>query len=86
MKIANFEKAEWIDAWRDRVPMTEDEVLVTFQAKPMRRRGFDDDDVIVKNFITVTQAFYDTEEGHWSINNVLAWMPLPEPYNPVEEE
>lgn len=30
MKTASFEKREWIDPWRDRYPMTDDMVLVTF--------------------------------------------------------
>lgn len=29
-KVASFETREWIDPWRDRRPMTNDTVLVTF--------------------------------------------------------
>ena len=89
MKIASFENREWIDAWRDRRPMTNDEVLVTY---------FEDGEV------KVGTAFYETEQGSkeawicrmvgWYVvghgnANVIAWQPFIEPYDPVaadEEE
>ena len=79
MNIARFEVREWIDPWRDRRPMTDDVVLVTL----WRRER-----------ISVEQAWYGgnvidgtgRKDWHCVEGTVLAWMPLPEPYNPVEEE
>lgn len=68
MKIANFEKAEWIDPWNDRRPMTEDWVLVTV---------FDPED----NHKYVTESKYEDGYG-WFMDDeisILGWMPLPEP-------
>ena len=86
MKVASFEKREWIDPWRDRRPMTEDPVLVSivengkievavgrYNAKPIDRG----------THIVDIGWFVD---GFHLREFVLAWMPLPEPYNPVEEE
>lgn len=75
MNIARFEVREWIDPWRDRRPMTSDEVLVTVWSKG--------------EYVVKTAWYYNDE---WTIlsfgrfDTALAWMPLPEPYNPVEEE
>ena len=85
LKVASFEEREWIDPWRDRRPMTDDEVLVT---------AYD----WYKNHLITTTAWYRTTAPDldswnvilprygWSIPNVLYWMPMPEPYNPAEEE
>ena len=70
MKTASFEQREWIDPWRDRRPMTDDDVLVT---------------VWTRYGCKVTTATCD--EGIWLIGqDVLAWMPLPDPFNPAEED
>ena len=78
--MASFDKAEWIDAWRDRRPMTEDAVLVT-----LWRGG--------KTYVDVAwyreEHHYDTttfEEGWVALGTVLAWKPLEEPYDPTAEE
>jgi hypothetical protein len=68
MKPASFDTAEWIDAWRDRRPMTDDAVLVS---------GWDGDEHVVG------MSCY--ANGYWATGlTVLAWMPLPEAYDPVE--
>ena len=76
MKPASFDTAEWIDAWRDRRPMTDDNVLVTdFYNGKMR----------------IDTAYYNEGDGGcgclvegWRCaGEVLAWMPLPEAYDPV---
>lgn len=59
---ASFEKREWIDAATDRVPMTNDPVLVCREDK------------------TMAVGYYRKAEKKWSRTNVVAWMPLPEPY------
>ena len=36
---------------------------------------------------TVTETYFITDcegEGHWGALDVIAWMPLPEPYNPID--
>ena len=71
MNIARFEVREWIDPWRDRRPMTDDRVLVQYWK-------------FGTWFIRVSN--YRPEVDDWEVDNVIAWMPLPEPYNPVEEE
>lgn len=79
MKTASFEQREWIDPWRDRRPMTDDVVLVTL----WRREK-----------IYVEQAWYGVglleetgrKDWHCIEGTVLAWMPLPDPYNPAEED
>jgi len=66
MRIASFEKREWIDPVNDRRPMTEDWVLVT-QLTEGRK--------------IVTESKYEEKYG-WFIDpedTVLGWMPLPDP-------
>ena len=77
MKVASFDNAEWIDAWRDRRPMTDDPVLVTSETKEGRK-------VMFGWFV----KYKDIDVWHTSIEGrkILAWMPLPDRYNPVEEE
>lgn len=72
MKVASFEeKGVWIDPLRDRRPMTEDWVLVTVDVGHSGR--------------VVIDACYRPKTG-WNTNStVLAWQPMPEPFNPVEE-
>ena len=85
MKPASFEKREWIDPWRDRRPMTKDPVLVS---------------IVENGKIKVAVGRYNAEpldcgtymvDIGWFVDGfhlqefVLAWMPLPDPYNPVEE-
>ena len=71
MKVASFDNAEWIDAWRDRRPMTDDPVLVTRWSR------------WAKCYV-ITIETYDA--CGWSSDTVLAWMPLPEAYDPVEAD
>lgn len=79
MNIARFEVREWIDPWRDRRPMTDDVVLVTLWR---RERIYVEQAWYGENFLEITGGKdWNCVEG-----TVLAWMPLPEPYNPVEEE
>lgn len=59
---ASFEEREWINAANDRVPMTNDPVLVCREDK------------------TMAVGYYRKAEKKWSRTNVVAWMPLPEPY------
>ena len=82
MKPASFEERVWIDPWRDRYPMTDDEVLVTyfFDGKLMvdtahYRKGKDLSDIT---------ALWEPE-GWCCPGTVLAWQPLPEAYDPVAE-
>ena len=80
MKPASFEKAEWIDPWRDRRPMTEDPVLVT---------TWRDGKTYVECAWYREKHNYDTityEEGWVACGTVLAWKPLEEPYDPTAEE
>lgn len=82
MKPASFEKREWIDPWRDRYPMTDDMVLVTFfydgklRVDTARYRKVN----VMPYGITGIEA-----EGWCCVGTVLAWMPLPEAYDPVAE-
>lgn len=72
MMVASFSTKEWIDPWRDRRPMTDDAVLVTTYWHGVWSHGV---------------AYYDLEGEDWYgvCGTILAWMPLPEVYNPVEE-
>ena len=81
MKPASFEKREWIDPWRDRYPMTDDMVLVTY---------------FYNGKLMVDTARYSKKknpygivgiatEGWCCLGTVLAWQPLPEAYDPVAE-
>lgn len=79
MKPASFEHAEWIDPWRDRRPMTEDPVLATYFYDGKRYV-----DMAIYSKGGENTRYGVTTEG-WSHGTVLAWMPLPEAYNPVEE-
>lgn len=75
MKVASFEKVEWIDPWRDRRPMTNDKVLVTGEYELTGERFVDID-------------YCDKGIWYWAtLNNykVIAWKPLEDPHNPVEE-
>ena len=66
MKIASFDKVEWIDPWNDRCPMTDDWVLVT---------AFDEGRKYV------TESKYENGYG-WFMDDgvsILGWQPLPEP-------
>ena len=82
MKPASFEHAEWIDPWRDRRPMTDDRVLVTFFANG---KMYVDTGCYVKGDVEWVRNVL-SGEGWRAPGTVLAWMPLPEAYNPVEEE
>lgn len=68
MKPASFDTAEWVDAWRDRRPMTDDLVLVSGWDGEIHRVGI---------------SWYNSGEWETALI-VLAWMPLPEVYDPVE--
>ena len=70
MKSASFETREWIDPWRDRVPQTDGPVLV----QAWLGGGWQ---------LLVLRYRADTKE--WDIGNVIAWMPLPDKYDPVAE-
>ena len=59
---ASFDEREWIDVKTDRVPMTDDPVLVCGEDK------------------TMAVGYYKKAEKKWTRSNVVAWMPLPEPY------
>lgn len=84
LKVASFEEREWIDPWRDRRPMTDDEVLVTaydaFLNKLVVTYGVYGNGINGRGNILCIPSY------GWNIPNVLAWMPKPEPYNPAEEE
>lgn len=82
MKPASFENAEWIDPWRDRTPMTDDMVLATVWAGTADYRACE----VMRGRLAVVCTFYDTEKKAWGVHNVLAWQPIPFPYNPVEAE
>lgn len=85
MKIASFENREWIDAWSDRRPMTDDNVLVTYWDEFDERL-----EVSVESY--GKRSTLTRDAVGWTNNytrNILAWMPFPEPYDPVaadEEE
>lgn len=82
MKPASFEKREWIDPWRDRYPMTDDTVLVTFFYDGKLR-------VDMARYSKKNQyGIVGTATEGWCcpgavLGAVLAWMPLPDPYDPV---
>lgn len=81
MKPASFDTAEWIDAWRDRRPMTEDTVLVTFFYDGkfyVDTARYEKGSPIIGNMCTSIAT-----KGWKAIGTVLAWMPLPEAYDPV---
>ena len=66
---ASFEEREWIDARTDRVPITNDWVLISIRLKRGSR--------------TVDKGFYEPELGAWwnvTGGEIEAWMPMPEPY------
>lgn len=67
---ASFEVREWIDARTDRVPMTNEWVLISLRLKRGSR--------------AVEKGFYEPELGAWWNGlvggEVEAWQPLPEPY------
>lgn len=72
MKVASYDKREWIDPWRDRRPMTDDNVLVTRSYRGERY---------------VVTSWYCTAANEFACNGtVLAWKPLEEPYDPTAEE
>lgn len=69
-EVADLQKAQrWIPV-EERLPEDEEMVMVTCQTKSGRR--------------SVNRAWYG--EGFWhgsgSMSGVIAWMPLPEPYQP----
>ena len=73
MRTASFEQREWIDPWRDRRPMTNDYVLVS---------------IYVCGGMECEIGWYYVDGAEWctrSRGTVLAWMPLPDAYNPAEE-
>lgn len=84
MKPASFEKREWIDPWRDRYPMTDDMVIVTYfydgklrvDTARYRKAGETPFGIVGVGIAT---------EGWCCDGTVLAWMPLPEAYDPVAE-
>lgn len=64
-------KLQWIPV-NERLPETEDYYLVTDDAGGMR---------------TVEISFFVPDsEAPWDYVNVIAWMPLPEPYKESEEK
>lgn len=71
MKIASFEKREWIDPKTDRRPMTEDWVLITVVefTKPETRIG---------RYMSYGEWYWEDSE------DVIAWMPLPDPAEVME--
>lgn len=71
MKIASFEKREWINPKTDRRPMTEDWVLIT---------------VMVGNRPETSIGKF-MSYGEWcgeDSEDVIAWMPLPDPAEVME--
>ena len=82
MKPASFEKREWIDPWRDRYPMTDETVLVTYFYDGKLRvdtAHYSKEDVAPFGIVGIAT------EGWCCAGTVLAWMPLPEAYDPVAE-
>lgn len=75
MRTASFEQREWIDPWRDRRPMTDDMVLVTYW---FGGKMFVDTSRYTKGHSNLIER--------WTVcGTVLAWQPLPEAYDPVAE-
>ena len=81
-KISN----DWIECTPDTMPETNDEVLTTYIVNGNRKRCF----------VESASWFYDGEEGHWNSvwdeyrvpgtkKEVIAWMPMPKPYKPLEK-
>ena len=83
--MENIDKAPTIGGWikctPDTMPETNDEVLTTYIVNGDKKR----------RFVEAASWFYDGEEGHWNSAwdeyrvagtriEVLAWMPMPEPY------
>lgn len=70
MIAASFENREWIDPWNDRRPMTDDWVIMTVNDKGNR-------------YVTIGRFNTDYLAWEWFDEDieVLAWMPLPDPYN-----
>lgn len=83
MKPASFEEREWIDPWRDRYPMTNDTVLVTYFFDGKLR--VDTAHYRKGNEFSSPIALIGVTEGWCCPGTVLAWMPLPEAYDPVAE-
>lgn len=74
----------WIPV-TERLPETDDEVLTTYIVNGNKNKRY-----------VETSTYYDGDEGYWSSLwdeyrvagtriEVLAWMPLPEPYKEVTE-
>lgn len=66
MKIASFEQREWINPKTDRRPMTDDWVLVTVEEDGHR-------------FVTIDRYCVDTWFGVENDDQIVAWMPVPDP-------
>lgn len=71
MKIASFEKREWINPKTDRRPMTEDWVLISVMVgnRPETSIG---------KFMPYGEWYGEDRE------DVIAWMPLPDPAEVTE--
>ena len=76
-----IERREPVMRWipcSERLPKNGGEVLITVKWN----RGFDDDyEVTLGEFWAKTEGWGDWEDGE-----VLAWMPLPEPWREEEKE
>lgn len=77
MRPASFDTAEWIDAWRDRRPMTSDRVLVTFFYDG--KMHVDTGRYVKSDYNLVGMM---RTEGWDTLGTVLAWRPFPDPYIP----
>lgn len=74
MKIASFDVREWINPNTDRRPMTEDWVLMTLRCGDHYIVRTDRYLLDLKEML----AEYDAD--------MVAWMPLPEPYDGERRE
>ena len=78
------QEPKWIPINADNMPKEGEEVLLT-----VPKGVFDDHEPTVLSgwFVSKYQEFeYDGEGRSVNLEDVIAWMPLPEPYKPQESE
>ena len=85
------QKSEWIPV-SERLPDNQKRCLVTFEAKYTDIMCYAQDLYRVDEYDFCDQKgkagwyVYDSEYGYYSRDDVIAWMPLPQPYRSESED